>query len=78
MIEAEFAALTVAIVARARRRRVTSIAREGQSSARASGPLGRTTPSVRSMRTVSAGTTQRTTPNAPPPGPEMKRDGRSA
>ena len=35
-------------------------------------------PNLRLVQTVSAGTTQRTTPNAPPPGPAMKREGRSA
>ena len=74
MIDALFAALTIAIVASESQRRVRRTWCGSQPSERASGPSGTLATSARRSTTVSAGTTQRTTENAPDE-PAMKRLG---
>ena len=77
-MDALFAALTIAIVASESQRRVTRTCCGSQPRERAIGPSGTLATSARRRTTVRAGTTQRTTENAPAEDPAMNRLGRSA
>src|SRR5690348_15265298 len=77
MIDAPFAALRTPIKPIASQRLVTRSCRSPHSRLRISGPAGTVTTSAASSTTVSAGTTQRTTENAPAELPAMNRLGRS-
>ncbi len=78
MIDAPFAALRIPITPIVSQRRVTRSFCPPHSRLRISGPFGTLSTSAASSTAVSAGTTQRTTENAPAEFPAMNRLGRSA